>query len=593
MIINDPHSYAKPNEVVVKHLSLNLEVDFNAKQLKGYATWDIENKSDADKIIFDTRGLTIDKVLLNGNEPATYQSAEIDSLLGSTLTVHCNANTKQLSIYYSTSSTADALQWLDPEQTAGKKFPFLFTQSQAILARTWVPCQDSPGIRFTYDATIKVPKQMMAVMSAENPQQLSSDGIYHFRMKQPIPSYLLALSAGNLSFHAFDDRTGVYAEPETMKQCVYEFGDLPKMVKAAEDLYGPYAWGRYDLLMLPPSFPFGGMENPRLTFATPTILAGDRSLTSLVAHELAHSWSGNLVTNATWDDFWMNEGFTVYFEYRIMESLYGKDFAEMLRFGGQQDLKETIVELGSNSDDTKLKLNLTGRDPDDGMNDIAYEKGNNLLTWIERNIGRERFDTFLKNYFKEYSFKTITTEEFIGYFKQHLIAGDTSLENKLNINEWIYRPGLPNSLPVFKSELFEKVDADLQEWLAGKPLNTLTTKSYSAFEWIHFLRALPVNLKEAKLTELDHTFHFSQSGNAEIRFAWLELALSSQYKPAYPAAEEFLVGVGRRKFVKPLFVILVRTPEGKQLAEKIYLKARANYHSVTRNTVEDILKKAS
>jgi hypothetical protein len=345
--------------------------------------------------------------------------------------------------------------------------------------------------------------------------------------------------------------------------------------------------------MLPPSFPFGGMENPRLTFATPTILAGDRSLTSLVAHELAHSWSGNLVTNATWDDFWMNEGFTVYFEYRIMEALYGADFAEMLRYSGQQDLKETIAELGETSEDTRLKLNLTGRDPDDGMTDIAYEKGNNLITWIERNVGRARLDKFLKDYFAAYSFKTITTDEFISYFRQNMIAGDSTLENTLNINEWIYKPGLPSTLPVFTPKLFIRVDEDVKRWLAGTPAASLQTSSYSTFEWIHFLRALPYSLTSAQLDELDKAFRFSQSGNAEIKFAWLELALSCNYQPAYPLAEEFLTQVGRRKFVKPLFAVLIKTTEGKQWAEKIYRKAKSNYHSVTRNTIEEMLKNAS
>ena len=289
MTTNDPHSFAKPNEAVVKHLALDLTVDFEKKTLSGSATLDVELKNNATQIILDTRDLKIDKVLLDDGTEAKFVLGDEVKFLGKSLAISTKQNTKSVTVFYSTSPIAGALQWLTPAQTAGKKFPFLFTQSQAILARTWVPIQDSPGIRFTYSATIKVPKELMALMSAENPQQKNPNGIYHFKMPQPIPAYLLALSVGDLVFHSFDKRTDVYAEPVTIDKASYEFVDLPKMVDAAEKLYGPYAWGQYDLIILPPSFPFGGMENPRLTFATPTILAGDRSLTSLVAHELAHS----------------------------------------------------------------------------------------------------------------------------------------------------------------------------------------------------------------------------------------------------------------------------------------------------------------
>lgn len=589
MTLNDPHSFARPEEAVIKHLDLNLTVDFAKKILSGCATIDVELKNNSTQVILDTRDLKIEKVILEDGNEAKFQMGEKVNYLGQALTINCKPTTVKLTIYYSTSPEAAAVQWLSPAQTAGKKSPFLFTQSQAILARTWVPIQDSPGIRFTYSATIKVPKELMALMSAENPQQKSTDGIYNFKMPQPIPAYLLALAVGDLVFKSFDKRTGVYAEPATIDKAVYEFVDLPKMVDAAEKLYGPYAWGQYDLIILPPSFPFGGMENPRLTFATPTILAGDRSLTSLVAHELAHSWSGNLVTNATWNDFWMNEGFTVYFENRIMEALYGKDFADMQRILGQEGVKETIKDFGDTSADTRLKLELTGRDPDDGVSDIAYEKGNNLLLVIEREVGRQEFDAFLKKYFAEHAFKTITTEQFLEYYRANLIKDDSAVAKRIDIEKWIYGPGLPDNYVRINSSRFAEVDKQVEAWKKGTSPAGLNTKNFTTNEWLRFLNTLPDSLSISQMKSLDETFNFTGAGNSEILFAWLEHVIPSRYEASYTALENFLTNVGRRKFVKPLFTALAKSEEGKELAMRIYSKARPNYHSVTANTIDEIL----
>ena len=590
-IVHDPHSYAKPDEALIKHLTLDLRVDFNAKMLSGTARIDFENKSNSDKIILDTRGLSIEKVTLDSTSELTnFVLGKEDEFLGQSLTVNIQNNTKSISIHYSTSPEAPALQWLSPEQTAGKKSPFMFTQSQAILARSWVPIQDSPGIRFTYEAKVQVSPGLMAVMSAKNPQSKNAEGIYYFRMDQPIPAYLLAMAVGDFDFKALDQRTGVYAEKVTLDKAVNEFADLPKMLDAAEKLYGPYAWDQYDVIVLPPSFPFGGMENPRITFATPTILAGDRSLTALIAHELAHSWSGNLVTNATWNDFWMNEGFTVYFESRIMEALYGKDFADMQTLLGVEDLRETMAELGESSEDTHLKLNLAGRDPDDGMNDVAYEKGRLLIVLMEQTFGREKLDNFLRNHFKNHAFGTITTEQFIEEYKRDLVGSDTAKGSAVNIEQWIYSAGLPTNAPMISSVRFENVAKQVEAWKSGTKASALETKQYTTNEWLRFLGLLPEKLSHEQLQELDAAFHFSKTGNSEILFAWLEKAINSQYKESYPVLKKFLIEIGRRKFVKPLFAALVKTPEGKKLALEIYKESRPNYHYVTQTTIDGILK---
>ncbi len=587
---HDAHSFAKPEEAVVRHLSLNLNVDFDNKQLSGEATLTIETTGNADTLHLDSRDLSIQKVWLDDGKETTFTLAASQPWLGSDLAIALRPGTKSVRIKYSTSPAAAALQWLDPAQTAGGKHPFLFTQSQAILARTWIPLQDSPGIRFTYDATIHCPAGLMALMSAENDTVLHPDGNYTFKMPQAIPSYLMALSVGNFAFHSYDHRCGVFAEPVTLEKAAYEFVDMPNMITAAEELYGPYAWGRYDVLVLPPSFPFGGMENPRVTFATPTIIAGDRSLVALIAHELAHSWSGNLVTNATWNDFWLNEGFTVYFETRIMEKIYGKDYADMLTVLGMGELKETIKDLGDTSRDTHLYLELDGRDPDDGMTDIAYEKGRFFLTTIESEVGREKWDAFLKAYFTEHSFHSMTTVEFLDILDKKLLSQFPGLKEKLRIQEWVYGPGIPSNCIKITSGELDKANATADAFMKGTPAKSLNTTGWTTHHWLQFFRELSDSLTTEQMKDLDATFHFTQSGNSEILCEWLLTSIGSNYAPADGALENFLCHVGRRKFVKPLYAALIARPGGKERAKAIYAKARAGYHAVTAQTIDEMLQ---
>ena len=587
----DPHSFAKPDEVAVTHLHLDVTVDFEKKQIGGIATLTVSNKTGSDKLYLDTRDLTIERVILGKGEPETHYSlGDAVTYLGQALTIDITPQTKEVTIEYHSNPNAAALQWLEPSQTSGGKKPFLFTQSQAILARTWVPCQDGPGMRMTYSARVKTRSDLMAVMSANNPTVKTADGVYEFSMPQPIPSYLLALAVGDLAFKSTGTRSGVYAEPSMVDKAAWELEDTEKMIKAAESLYGPYRWDRYDVIVLPPSFPFGGMENPRLTFATPTILAGDRSLVSLVAHELAHSWSGNLVTNATWNDFWLNEGFTVYFEHRIMEQVYGRTYAEMLAQLSMQDLQTAMNDLGSTSPDTHLKLNLAGRDPDEGVSDIAYNKGYFFLRLVEETVGREQWDSFLKAYFKTFAFKATTTEVFIQYLREHLLRGDTGLEQTIKIDSWVYGPGLPENAPNVHSDEFAKVETQLNSWKNGTPAATLATKNWTTHHWLHFIRNLPLSLSLQQMAELDEAFGFTKSGNSEILGAWFPHVIGHSYQPGYAALEKFLTGVGRRKFLKPLYTKLAETPDGLERALRIYRKARPGYHPVSYSTIDGILK---
>jgi leukotriene A-4 hydrolase/aminopeptidase len=602
----DYHSYANPSAVRVRHVDLDWDVLFDQKILKGSATLTVERISQTEPLILDTRDLKIDKVETSADgtryEAGTFKLGDNDKILGAPLTIPLPAKATRVRIHYSTSPGASGLQWLDPAQTAGKKSPFLFTQSEAIHARSWIPLQDSPGVRITYAAHVRTPRNLVAVMSAENLSGPARDGDYRFRMQQPIPAYLIALAVGDLQFKSLGPRTGVYAEPHTLALAARELSDTEKMVVATERLYGPYRWGRYDILVLPPSFPYGGMENPRLTFATPTMLAGDKSLVSLIAHELAHSWSGNLVTNATWRDFWLNEGFTTYLERRILEAVYGRPREEMEAALGLRDLNEEIATLEDR--DEILHIDLKGRDPDDGSTDIPYEKGALFLRHLEETFGRARFDRFLKSYFNHFAFQSITTDQFRAYLKQNLLDTNPALASKVPVEEWINQPGLPASAPKPTSSAFAKVEEQAKRWLDGKisaaqiPAATWTTQ-----EWLHFLRYVqdryagvpPAGKAGASpastgMAELDSAFHLTRSGNSEIAFQWLLMSIRNRYESAYQRLEEFLMTIGRRKFIKPLYEELAKTPEGKERAMAIYRRARPTYHPIAVASIDEVLK---
>ncbi|MCB9058677.1 MAG: M1 family metallopeptidase [Calditrichae bacterium] len=584
----DTHTFSNYNDVAVRHLDLDINVDFDNRKILGTASLSIENITECDTLALDTRDLTISKVTLDNGKETTFRLGRMQDLFGQPLIINIQPETKVVHISYSTSPNAEALQWLEPQQTSSGTYPFLFTQSQSILARTWVPCQDTPDIRMTYNASVKTNPELLALMSATNPTVKNSEGTYSFVMDKPIPAYLLALAVGDLEFRPLGENCGVYAEPAMIDKAAYEFVDTEKMIKAAESLYGPYRWGRYDMLVLPPSFPFGGMENPRLTFLTPTIIAGDRSLVSLVAHELAHSWSGNLVTNATWDDFWLNEGFTTYSEYRIMEKLYGADYAQMIAQLGYQDLLRTLERLGYDNPDTRLALDLTGRHPDETTN-VAYDKGQLFLTALEKAYGRDKFDAFLQKYINTFAFKTMTSEHFLKFLEKNLIKDTESTHQAVRVYEWVYDPGLPDNCPVPDSPEFRKVDGQRQDFINGKPANELNTDGWTTHHWIHFLRAIPHNLNHESLTDLDKTYNLTASGNSEILFAWFTRALDLDYKPVLPALEKFLLHVGRAKFVVPLYTALARTEDGRILAKDIYKKARPLYHPVTYNVVDKVI----
>lgn len=588
MVLRDVHTLSNAAYIEMRHLDLDIAVDMAKKQIAGTALWQINNKTKAGELVLDTYDLSIDTVTVDGKAVVFRLDPRIQ-FLGSALHIPIQPASRLVKVTYKTGTEARALQWLSPDQTHDKAQPFLYTQSESIYARSWIPCADGPGIRFTYNARVTVPTGLMALMSAENHSEKNDSGIYHFRMNTPIPAYLMALAVGDVTFKSIDERTGVYAEPGMIERARWEFENVGKMVNNAEQLYGAYRWGRYDVIVLPAGFPIGGMENPRLTFCTPTIIAGDRSLVSLIAHELAHSWSGNLVTNATWDDFWLNEGFTDYFERRIMEQMMGSSYSDMLWELGYQDLVENVKSLGEKSKDTWLKLDLKGRDPDDGLTDIPYEKGSHFLKLIEVQAGRDRFDKFLKRYFFDHAFKTITTEAFLTYLDTGLIKDDTTLRRKLNINEWVYGPGIPSNCPRAGQERFAKVDNARDLFLNDVPPAQLVTTEWTTHEWLHFLRKMPPALSPNQMKTLDMAYKFTKSGNSEIADLWFIMAVRANYTFAYPEMEPFLASIGRRKFLEPLYGEMMKTPKGAEMARMLYERYRKNYHPLAQESLDKLI----
>jgi aminopeptidase N len=583
----DHHSHAQPDHVRVTHVDLDLDLDFTARRARGSARLEIARPDPAAPLVLDQQGLAIRSVTGDDDRPRPFEVGAEHDGLGSAVTVALQPADHAVRIAYETTERADALQWLEPSQTAGGRRPFLFTQGQAVLTRTWIPLQDSPQVRVTYSARVKAPAGLVALMSAEQLGQ-DDDGAFRFRMTRPIPPYLIALACGDLAFRPISPRSGIWAEPSVVDGARAEFEDTESMVAAAESLFGPYRWGRYDVLFLPPSFPFGGMENPCLTFATPTVLAGDKSLVSLVAHELAHSWSGNLVTNATWRDFWLNEGFTVYFENRIMERVYGKERAVMELQLARESLEREMKDL--EPWETVLHVDLDGKHPDDGFSEVPYTKGALFLVRLEQVFGRERFDALLRRWFDGHAFQSVTTETFLAFLQRELLGRDPALARQIDVDAWITQPGLPADAPHPVSPLLAQVDGEVARWRKDKDAAALRTDGWVTGQWLHFLEGVADDVDAGTMAALDRRYAFTRAGNAEILCVWLRLAVQHGYAAADAALERFLDDVGRRKFLEPLYEELCKTEAGRARAQAIYARARPRYHAVSTKTIDEIVR---
>jgi leukotriene-A4 hydrolase len=600
----DYHSFANVDQFRVTHIDLDLRVDLEAKEISGVAELEFKRLDPrATQLILDTKDLMINDVSQKATDVlgATAKNQTIwvsrpfhlekpDPILGSALVIELPPNRKAVEsvrIDYETLPAAAALQWLTPKQTAGHHKGFLYTQSEPIGARTWIPLQDTPQVRATYKAHIHTDSGVMAVMSAENDPKAKHNGEYTFVMPHAIPSYLIALAVGNLQFMETGPRTGVYAEKPVLKAAAKEFADTESMIQAGEKLFGPYRWTRYDILVLPPSFPVGGMENPRLSFITPTVIAGDKSLVAVIAHELAHSWSGNLVTNATWRDLWLNEGFTDYLESRIMNAIYGEQRASMEAVLGLKRLRDNLATL--KPADQVLAIDLRDRDPELAFSDVPYEKGRLFLSYLDAKFGRERFDAFLRGYFDHFAFKSVTTEQFNEYLTENLLDRSPGVVTHEQVHAWEHAPGIPADAVLPVSSAFAPVDAARTAWLGG----TLAPKKFGldwvTQQWLYFLDNMPAASSAKQLELLDQGYGFTHSQNAEIEHSWLKIVIRNDYQPSYSRLEEYLKTNGRRKLIAPLYSELMKTSSGTDFAKRVYAKARPGYHPDTVSAIDAIV----
>ncbi|KAJ1923530.1 Leucyl aminopeptidase yscIV [Tieghemiomyces parasiticus] len=621
----DPTSFGNTDQAYTSHLALDLTVDFDRSVLAGSATHRVRvANADASEVVFDTKYLVIQGVEVApapATDPAAMTATDFRTVdyhlaaphpkFGRALHVPLGHDTRVVDseylvrIRYETTRESSALQFLTPEQTAGKQHPYLFTQCQAIHARTMVPCQDSPGVKLTYEASIHAPQPLTALMSAlSTGHTAAAEGkttTFTFRQDTAMPSYLIALVVGNLQGKEIGPRSTVWTEPEVVDAAAWEFVDTEKFIEIAERLLTPYQWGRYDLLVVPPSFPFGGMENPCLTFVTPTLLAGDRSLVDVVAHEISHSWTGNLVTTKDWTSFWLNEGWTVFVERKILGRMHGEPVRQFAAILGWKELETAVRFYGADHPFTALNVDLTDQDPDDAFSTVPYEKGFNLLFYLEKHLGGpEIFEPYMKAYIRHFAGQSISEAQWkdflVYYFKEYHPAGEKEAERLLgevDWDAWLNKPGMPPVTPQFDQTLMKDCQHLAERWqtAAGqkdqddaytgfKPsdLADFSTDQTAVFMEL-LLEADP--LPTAAVEALGKTYGFPTVRNAEVRFRWQMVALRARYTPIFDAVVTFVLEQGRMKYIRPLYRSLYAAgDEGAKLARKTFSENRGIYHPI-------------
>nr|CAB3263565.1 leukotriene A-4 hydrolase [Phallusia mammillata] len=609
MVGYDPTSYSDPTEAKVENIDIKWKVDFNKKTLQGSVDLKFEVfKDKLQSVVLDSKDLAITRVS-DGSTDLKFNIGEKHASFGSPLEIQLagpvnSGSNFVLHIEYETSPGATALQWLDPKQTAGKKYPYMFSQCQAIHARSILPCQDSPSAKAPYSAQITVSDPLVALMSAlscGSETSVDESGAkwmtYKFQQKVPMPSYLIAIVVGLLESREIGPRSKVWSEKEFVDKAAAEFSETESMLAAGEELGGPYVWGRYDLLVLPPSFPYGGMENPCLTFVTPTLLAGDKSLANVVAHEIAHSWTGNLVTNHTWEDFWLNEGHTVFLERKIVSKLFGEQTRHFQASNGLGSLKSAIDHFGSDHPFTNLVIKLNNVDPDDAFSSIPYEKGHTLLFHLETLLGGPtEFEPFLRSYIDKFKFKSVTTAQ----WKQHLYE---FFENKrpvldsLDWNAWFNSPGMPPVIPQYDQTLAMECTSLADKWAKASSDDFASFKSddvtkLTSWQKIEFLSQLLQKepLTSSHVTAMDALYKFSDEGNAEIKFRWNRLGIRAKCESAIEPALKMALEQGRMKFTRPLFRDLGAWEKSRDQAVEGFLANKPFMHSTTASHIEKDLK---
>ena len=588
MAKHDPHSYADLAQGTISHVDLQIKIDFETYILNIEAEYQLKEPVSG-SFFLDTASLNLENAQANG-QPLNWEFDERDEILGERLHLKGLDHASSFTLTFATSPDARALQWLPEVQTAGGEHPFLYSQCHAIHARSIFPCQDTPSVRFTYSATVEVPKPLIAVFAAEQAEVVDrgKSQVFLYKMPQAIPSCLFALGVGNLAFRELGPRTGVYAEPEIIESAAWEFAENEEKMDEAEKLLGPYLWGRYDLLILPPSFPYGGMENPRLTFLTPTAILGTRGQTSLISHELAHAWTGNLVTNATWEDFWLNEGWTTYAEARITEILEGKAVNELADVFGEHALAEIMERVGMDSPLTCLKVPSEGRDPDVTFTAIPYIKGYYFIRECELAVGRGRFDAFIQKYTGTYQFQSLTTEGFLEFLKDEL----PEVYEKVDVRAWVYETGMPKTWSKPRSDLYDEVQAALVDYQQGTRPTKAQVADWHRLQTLSFLQALPKKIPVEDCKYFEEILELESKNETGHYSFFYETCITSEYEEILPHIEAFVSSIGVRALVLRIFRAMIATEWTKGHARRIFEQVREHYHQVTVHVVDKLLAEA-
>lgn len=598
----DPSTFSNYYEFKVNETVLNFDIDFSKKKVSGDVTFDLISKnSDLKEIWLDTSYLIIHSITIN-DQPTKSTLNERTEPLGSRLNITLPSSTSNITlrILFETTSKCTALQFLEKEATDGKSAPYLFSQCQAIHARSLFPCFDTPSIKSPYKMSVKSPYP--SLMSGREVSSETTD-IYKFNQPIPIPSYLISLASGDITLKPIGPRSSVFCESINVDKCKYEFeNDMENFIVTAESLVFSYEWDKYNALVLPLSFPYGGMENPNITFVTPTLISGDRENVDVLAHELSHSWSGNLVTNCSWEHFWINEGWTVYLERRIQGQLHGQKVRDFSGIIGWIDLENSITSMGKSADKfSTLVQNLAnGVDPDDSFSSVPYEKGYNLLYHIENTVGIEQFNKFIPYYFNNFKYKSLDTYQFLDclydFFKSQKHQLDT-----IDWETWLFKPGMPPQKPNFDTSLVNECYNLADKWfnaiINNESLDQFEANdisNFSANQSVVFLDTLSSfnkaddfhwsNHKNALKELSDKYSTYSNSKNCEVIFRWFILQVGGHNPNFYDQLGDWLGTVGRMKFVRPGYLILNDVDHDK--AVSYFEKFELSYHPICKSLVK-------
>ncbi|HSJ87100.1 MAG TPA: M1 family aminopeptidase/hydrolase [Anaerolineales bacterium] len=586
MTLHDPTSYTDLTQGTIKHIDFRIRVDFSTRILDIEATYQMRQPIQG-SLFLDTFKIEMNDAHV-ADRHLEWEFDASDDVLGKRLHLKNLDGEPGFTLKFRTSPEARALQWMNASQTAGGKHPFLFSQCQTSNARSIFPCQDTPSVRFTYSAKVEAPEELTVVLAAERAEGLGGRGLFQFNMPQPIPSYLFAIAVANLDFRELGSRTGIYAEPEIVDAAAWEFGEIERTIVEAEKLLGPYLWGRYDMLVLPPSFPFGGMENPRLTFLTPTAMIGTRGQASLVTHELAHAWTGNLVTNATWQDFWLNEGWTTYAETRITEILEGKDVTDLNAVYDEKRTLEIIQRVGADSPLTCLKLPAEKEETDSTVSVLAYTKGCFFLKECEYAVGRERFDAFIHKYMKSFQFQSLMTEQFLDFLKAEL----PDVFEKVDVAAWVYKPGMPESWHKPQSHLYDEVKNALRDFEQGTLPAKEQVQDWHRYQILLFLQGLPKKISVEDCKAIEDIFELRKRNDDYFYSYFYAACLASGYHEVLPQIENFVERIGRMLYIMPVMRAMIGTEWSRDRARPLLERVREKHHPVTVTAIERLLKKA-